>query len=182
MQKVVYWAFFFIVIALTLLIDQATKTWIVNNMMMYESRVPIPALGDFFRIIRSFNTGAAFGIFADASDIFLVIAVVVVVVMLFFYPRIPRGQWLLRFGMGLIVGGAVGNAIDRLIYGHVVDFINYRIPNVLSNVSNLADHAITIGVILILIDNILQERRERRQKQQAASTLPESSTDADPTP
>jgi signal peptidase II len=144
--------------------------------------VPIPALGDFFRIIRSFNTGAAFGIFAEASDIFLVIAVVVVVVMLFFYPRIPRGQWLLRFGMGLIVGGAVGNAIDRLIYGHVVDFINYRIPNVLSNVSNLADHAITIGVILILIDNILQERRERRQKQQAASTLPESSTDADPTP
>lgn len=182
MQKVVYWAFFFIVIALTLLIDQVTKTWIVNNMMMYETRVPIPALGDFFRITRSFNTGAAFGIFADASDIFLVIAVVVVVVMLFFYPRIPHGQWLLRFGMGLIVGGALGNAIDRMVYGHVVDFINYRIPNVLSNVSNLADHAITGGVILILIDNILQERRARRQKPQVTGALPDAPADTDPTP
>lgn len=164
MQKVVYWAFFFIVIALTLLIDQLTKTWVVQNMMMYESRVPIPALEDFFRITRSFNTGAAFGIFSESGEIFLVIAVVVVVVMLFVYPRIPKGQWLLRFGMALVAGGALGNAIDRLVYGHVVDFINYRIPNLFSNVSNLADHAITGGVILILIDNLLQEHRARRRQ------------------
>jgi len=182
MQKVVYWAFFFSVIGFALLIDQLTKTWIVQNMMLYESRIPIPALGDFFRITRTFNTGAAFGIFSESGEIFLVIAVVVVIVMLYVYPRIPHGQWLLRFGMGLVAAGALGNAIDRLVYGHVVDFINYRIPNLFSNVSNLADHAITGGVILILIDNLIQERRERRQKQATGSLADSSPADVDPTP
>ncbi len=180
MSKVMYWMFFFSVIGLTLLIDQLTKTWIVHNLMLYESRVPIPALGDFFRITRTFNTGAAFGIFSESGDIFLAIAVVVVMVMLYVYPRIPHGQWLLRFGMGLVAAGALGNAIDRLIYGHVVDFINYRIPNVFSNVSNLADHAITGGVILMIVDNLLQERRARRQKY-ATDASADSPADVDPT-
>lgn len=173
-KKLVYWIFFLSVILFTVAVDQWTKQFIVNNLMMYESRQPIPAIGEFFRITRSFNTGAAFGILSNASDIFLIIAVVIVSVILFLYPRLPQGQWLLRFALALIVGGALGNAIDRILYGHVVDFINYRIPNVISNVSNLADHAITGGVVLVLIHNLIQDRRERREKAAAASAQPDT--------
>ena len=157
-HKTRHWIFLFVLIAAVITADQLSKHWIVDNLRVGESRQPIPALSPFFQLTRSQNSGAAFGFLSQAGDIFLVIAMIVVVVMLYFYPRIPDNGRLSRIATGLICGGALGNAIDRVAYGHVIDFIHYQIPDLISNVSNLADHAIVLGVILIFIESWRSER------------------------
>ncbi|NDJ63213.1 MAG: signal peptidase II [Chloroflexi bacterium] len=144
-----------------LLLDQISKRWVVDNLVMGETFQPIPALVPFFQMTRSENTGAAFGLLPQAADLFLIIAVVVVVALILFYRQIPDHARFTRFGVGLVCGGALGNALNRLEYGAVVDFIHYQIPGVISNVSNLADHAIVIGVILIVIESWRADPDER---------------------
>jgi signal peptidase II len=154
---------------LVLLADQVSKRMIVDRLMLGETVQPIPALAPFFQITRGENVGAAFGFLPQAGDIFLIIAVVVVVALIIFYPRIPDRAVLTRIGVGLVCGGALGNALDRLQYGAVVDFIHYQIPGVISNVSNLADHAIVIGVLLIVVESW------RTEPKPAPNKLPEQS-------
>jgi signal peptidase II len=150
-----------VIVVAVLAVDRVTKEWIVQNLALGESRQPIPAIQDFFQITRSANTGAAFGLFSGAGDIFMVIAVVVVLAMFYFYPRLPANATATRIGIGLICGGALGNAIDRFRFDHVVDFIHYQIPGVISNVSNLADHAVVLGVLIVLLDSWRLERQDK---------------------
>jgi signal peptidase II len=157
-----YWLLLFAIIAAVLAADQLTKRLVVESLRVGESRQPIPALAPFFQLTRSHNTGAAFGFLPQVGDLFLVIAVVVVIAMIYFYPRISGPATLQRIGAGLICGGALGNAIDRIQYGLVVDFIHYQIPGLISNVSNLADHAIVIGVVFIFVDSWRKDRAEQR--------------------
>jgi signal peptidase II len=156
-------------------IDQVTKEWVIANIALYESITPIPALGDFFRLTHSFNTGAAFGIFPDAGDLFLVLSILIVFVLCYFYQRIPAEGVFTRVGVGLVIGGALGNIIDRIRHDHVTDFIHYTIPDLISNVSNLADHAIVLGVLLIIADSFRLERIEKKQ------TAPQSTGENPPT-
>jgi signal peptidase II len=151
-------------------LDQLSKAWVIDNLLVNESRQPIPALSPFFQITRSSNTGSAFGFLPQASDLFLLIAVVAVVAILYFYPRLPEGAWLMRAAMALIVSGALGNALDRIQHGQVIDFIHYQIPGLVSNVSNLADHAIVLGVALVFIDSWRSERRKPHRTQQEPTT------------
>jgi signal peptidase II len=146
-----HWAVLFSVIGLVLAADQLTKLYIESALAPGQTVVPIPALGDYFRIVRSHNTGAAFGFLPDAGWLFSIIAVAVSIGMLIAHRRMPAGDWGKRLAMGLVIGGALGNVIDRIRIDHVIDFINYRIPGVISNVSNIADHGIVGGVILLLI-------------------------------
>jgi signal peptidase II len=157
------WLTFFVILAAVLIVDQVTKSLVVNNLRLGDTLQPIPALSPVFQITYSQNSGAAFGILPQTGDLFLVIAVLVVIAMLFFYPRVPDENGLTRAAMGLVCGGALGNALDRIEYGAVIDFILYRIPNVISNVSNLADHAIVLGVLLILYDSWRTDRRKAAQ-------------------
>ena len=170
-RSIRHWLLLFAIIAVVLAADQLTKRFVDENLRLGETRQPIPALAPFFQITRSHNTGIAFGFLPQAGDLFLVIAVVVVIAMIYFYPRISGPATLQRIGAGLICGGALGNALDRLQYGMVIDFIHYQIPGVVSNVSNIADHAIVIGVVLIFIDSWLKDRAEQRElSAQAAET------------
>lgn len=155
------WLVLILIIAAVLVIDQATKRIVINTMRVGESRQPIPALVPYFQITRSENTGAAFGFLPQGGDVFLIIAVIVVSAMIYFYPRVPAQARLTQAAIGLICGGALGNALDRLEHGPVIDFIHYQIPGVLSNVSNLADHAIVLGVCLIFLDSWLAERAKK---------------------
>jgi signal peptidase II len=157
------WPFLIVGVLAILLVDQATKTLVVRSLVMYESVQPIPALYPVFQVTRSFNTGAAFGIFAGtvwAGRIFLVIAFVVSVILGWGYRKLTDRDWDARIATVMVVGGALGNAIDRVIYGHVVDFIHYTIPGVVSNVSNLADHAIVFGVFLMIWASWRAEEQE----------------------
>ena len=157
------WLGVIILIALVVLIDFVSKQSVSENLVLGETREPVELLSPYFQITLSYNTGAAFGMLPDAGNIFLLIAIVVVIGMLFFFNRIPDSANLTRVGIGLIVGGALGNALDRIQHGHVIDFIHYSLPQLnLSNVSNIADHAIVIGVILVLIDSWRLERLEKK--------------------
>ena len=152
------WVILVISLGLAALIDQIAKTWVLANLSPYESIQPIPALAPFFQLTRSSNTGAAFGILPMAGDVFLVVAVFIVVCMLWFLRSAPADARLTPFASGLVIGGAIGNILDRLQHGHVVDFIHYQIPNLISNVSNPADHAIVLGVLLIIAESLWRER------------------------
>jgi signal peptidase II len=156
------WILLFVVIGAVIAVDQITKHAVIDTLDIYETYEPIPAIGDFFQITRGENTGAAFGFLPDSGVLFLVIAVLVVLAMLYYYPRIPYDATLTRIAIGLICGGALGNALDRVQHGLVVDFIHYSIPGIISNVSNLADHAIVFGVIVMFFDSWRRERAQKR--------------------
>lgn len=157
------WLFLLIGVALVIAVDQASKTYITDRLALGESRQPIPALSPFFQVTRSYNTGAAFGFLPNAGDLFLVVALVVVAGLIVFYPRLPAEAQPTRFALMLICGGALGNALDRIQHGHVIDFIHYQIPGLISNVSNIADHAIVIGVIIVLLDSWRLDRLRMRR-------------------
>lgn len=164
------WLLLFAIIIVVLALDQITKEVVLANMLLGESIQPIPAISRFFQFTYSQNTGAAFGFLPQAGDFFLIVAAVVVTVMLFYYPRIPDGMTISRLAVGLICGGALGNAIDRIRHEAVIDFIHYQIPGVISNVSNLADHAIVLGVILIFIDSWRMDRQKSRLQNEMAES------------
>ena len=162
------WIKLFITIAIVLTADFLLKTWVVNTLPLGRSVQPIPALAPYFQLTYSQNTGAAFGFLPQAGDLFMVIGPIVVIAMLYFFPHVPEDGVLTRFAIGLICGGALGNATDRLRFGFVVDFIHYQIPPLISNVSNLADHAIVLGVILIFVESWLLDRHKAAQAEAVA--------------
>ena len=148
------WILALMLIIGTVAIDQATKQAIIERLDRYQSFTPIPAFEDVLRFTHSYNTGAAFGLLPQAGDLFLIMAIVIVIGMMIFYGRIADQAHITRMGIALICGGAIGNAIDRIQHGHVTDFIQYTIPAVnISNISNLADHFIVIGVILVIVES-----------------------------
>lgn len=157
------WVLLFGLMAFFIVVDQITKELVIQNIARYDAVIPIPFLSDFFEITHSYNTGAAFGIFPQAGGVFTVLAVLIVGGLLFYFPRIPDAGWPTRLGVAMISGGALGNVIDRLRHGHVTDFIHYQIPDLISNVSNLADHAIVLGVFIIVFDSFRLERIEKRE-------------------
>lgn len=164
------WLPLLLIIGAVLLVDQLTKRLIMERLYVGQTFAPIEALVPYFQLTYSENKGAAFGFLPQAGDIFLVIAVVVVIAMLVFYPRMPKEAVLSRFAIGLVCGGALGNALDRLEYGAVVDFVHLRIPNLISNVSNFADHAIVLGAVLIVLASW---RADRAASAAAQSASPE---------
>lgn len=172
MSQKLKWGVLILTCMLVILADQVSKQWVLDTMELGQTIIPIPALHPYFQFTRSFNTGAAFGIFPDGGDTFLVIAIVISAIILVFYYQAPADARLQQVSLALVLGGATGNVIDRYQHGHVIDFIHYRIPDLISNVSNLADHAIVIGVGLLLLDNILRERRQNREQAQDVADAP----------
>lgn len=165
------WLPLLLIIGAVLLVDQLTKRLIMERLYVGQTFAPVEALVPYFQLTYSENKGAAFGFLPQAGDIFLVIAVVVVIAMLVFYPRMPKEAVLSRFAIGLVCGGALGNALDRLQYGAVIDFIHYQIPGLISNVSNLADHAIVFGVLIIFVESWRND--PKKHEQIAAPEVPE---------
>lgn len=142
---------------LVLMLDQASKWLVLLALEPYESIALVPNLN----LTLMFNTGAAFSMLSDAGGwqrwLFVVLALGVSVALVIWLLRLKRGEHWLALGLALLIGGAVGNLIDRVIFGHVVDFIQVWapvIPLALFNpwpAFNIADSAITAGVILLLI-------------------------------
>jgi len=144
---------------LVIALDQTVKWLVQTRLSPGQSWEPIPAIASLIKITYSYNSGAAFGLFANASDLFLLLALITIGAFIFSYPKLPSHAWLSRVSIGLISGGAFSNALDRLRMGHVTDYVHVQLTPTFSNISNFADHAITIGVILLLVDQWLAERR-----------------------
>jgi signal peptidase II len=139
------------------LLDQWTKNWVRTNLALSETWMPWEALAPLARVIHWQNSGAAFGLFQDGGGIFAVVAVIVAGLIIYYFPRLEREDWALRLAMGLQLGGALGNLIDRLQHGHVTDFISVgSFP-----IFNIADSSITVGVIILMLDVWLSERNRQ---------------------
>lgn len=124
------------------MLDLATKTYIVRNMELGDS---LPVIENVFHITYINNPGAAFSILQHQTGLFIAVACLLVIAVFYYYPRLPQGYPLLHVGIGLQVGGAVGNLLDRIRSGYVTDFIDFRIWPVF----NVADMAIVFGVGLL---------------------------------
>lgn len=133
---------------LVVFLDQWTKQWVRQHLSIGESWNPWSWLSPYARVLHWHNSGAAFGLFQSGGGIFTILAVVVAVMIIYYFPRIGQGNWALRLAMGLQLGGAIGNLIDRLQHGFVTDFISVgKFP-----VFNVADASITLGVLILLFD------------------------------
>lgn len=130
--------------AVIITVDQWSKQYIESHMQLGMS---IPVIENVFHLTYVLNPGAAFGMLEHRTSFFIIVAVLLVAAVIYFYPRIPQGHRLLRIGIGLQVGGAVGNVIDRVKTGYVVDFFDFRIWPVF----NVADIAIVTGVGMIIL-------------------------------
>jgi signal peptidase II len=146
-----------------IVLDQAVKAWMVHHFTPFE-RVRVLSVLD---IILAYNTGAAFSFLSDAAGwqrwLFVVLALAVSAVLIGWMRRLRAPpQSLLASGLALIVGGAIGNMIDRLTFGRVVDFIHVHAGNAYFPAFNVADSAITVGAGLLLLDAWLEGRRTRQ--------------------
>jgi signal peptidase II len=176
-SAVVRWAVLLGPAAVVFAIDQLSKAWVMANLAVGETITPIPALADFLAITRSANRGAAFSFLPQAGDLFLIIALVMIAGILLFYRRMQFSRWIERFALGLLLGGVMGNALDRIRFGTVVDFVHLQIKPIISNVSNPADHAIVLGVGILFV---VQWLASRRQAQGKSSAAPAGQTDEPP--
>ena len=148
-------------LALILLIaDQFTKILILGDYQLGDSTV----VTSFFNIVRAHNTGAAFSFLADASGwqrwFFTGIGVVAVGVILWMLKAHP-GQKLFSFALACILGGAVGNVIDRVRYGYVVDFLDFYWGTWHFPAFNIADSAISVGAASLILDELLRVRKTK---------------------
>ena len=145
-----------------LVVDQITKYWFDNNLQMYERITVIP---DYFSWTLAYNTGAAFSFLAGASGwqrwLFTLIAVVVSVILVVWMKRLKSDETWLAVGLALVLGGALGNLVDRVVFGHVVDFILVHWENRwYFPAFNLADSAITVGAVLLALDMFKSKKPE----------------------
>jgi signal peptidase II len=135
-------------------LDQVTKAIVRNNIAIGDFWSPWPWLSPYFRIVHWYNTGVAFGMFQGMGIFFTLVAVVVSAAIIYYFPRVPASDWTLRLAMGLQMGGALGNMVDRIARGHVTDFISVGTFAVF----NIADSSITVGVFVLLLGVYLQFR------------------------
>jgi len=136
-----------------ILLDQASKAVVLNTMRLYES---IPVIPGFFNLTHIHNPGGAFGFLAGQSAVvrtffFLVVAFLAMGLILHFYFKTPPTHPILSAAFALIFGGAVGNLIDRLRFGRVVDFLDFYIGALHWPAFNVADSAITVGITVFVL-------------------------------
>jgi signal peptidase II len=145
-----------------IVLDQATKAWIIAHLELYQTMLLAP----FLEIMRTHNTGAAFSFLANATGwqrwMFIGLGLAVSIAVPW-WLRKENPHALIAVALSLIVGGAIGNVIDRVWHGHVIDFIHFHYLSFEFPAFNIADSSITCGAILILLDVLLDVRRKARK-------------------
>lgn len=151
-------------------LDQAVKLWAEQSLGPANSGKSIELLGGFFRFIYIKNSGASFGMLKDAPWLFAALAIVATIGIITWYQVQGTNDNWLRLGVGLILGGIVGNLSDRIFKnGAVTDMFNF--PDIeIFKVFNVADTAITFGVITILLTTLINAYREHKAEQSANAT------------
>lgn len=148
--------------SVVLLADQLTKLLVETKMSLNTTWEPFSNLGHLFRITHVANTGTAFGLFPNGSFLFGALAIIVGLFLLYYNHILPANQTALRLALGLQLGGALGNLIDRLRIGHVTDFLDFGWWPVF----NVADMAI-VGGVIVLAWMMLKEYQEEQKALQS---------------
>lgn len=193
------WPFHIGVIVFSIVADQLTKLWALAR-FTNETGAPnhdfINVIGEFVRFQLVFNKGAAFSSrpqdlmpFLPPWLFFLLISVVATVVLLWFYKSIDKRDWMSRLGVVMILGGAVGNFIDRMRLGMVVDFIDCDLPDFIMTrfpTFNVADSFVTVGVAIVILSPVvlkklhkqIKEEKEIEKQKLADSKAPEANQES----
>ena len=143
--------------AILVLADQISKTIVVKTMSLYES---IPVIQNFFHFTYITNDGMAFGInFPFGYYIFTSVSILLTLFLFWYLWSVRTHSIVIRLGISFIIAGAIGNLIDRIFLGAVIDFLDFMIGNFHWYVFNLADSYVTVGMVLVLIDSIILEKK-----------------------
>ncbi|MFC2950180.1 signal peptidase II [Virgibacillus sediminis] len=148
---------YYLLALIVVVIDQITKLAIIRTMEIGEQ---LTIIEGFFYFTSHRNAGAAWGIFQGQMLFFYIITLLVIVGVVYYMQRYARKDKLLATALGFILGGAIGNFIDRLLYQEVVDFLDVIIFGYDFPIFNIADSALTIGVILVIIGTIMEETKK----------------------
>lgn len=147
--------------SVVIILDQGTK-WLVRKFILGPFiQVEI---NEYLNIVEVWNRGVSFGLFSNDSrwtPFILCLLAFAIIVVLFFWLWNSE-TYLMVFALGIVIGGASGNVIDRLIWGHVFDFLDFHLMGYHWPAFNVADTAISVGVILILLDSFIAKREQKR--------------------
>ena len=144
---------------LVIVLDQLSKAWVLATLPEFQ---PVPVIEGYWNWFRTYNTGAAFSFLGGAGGwqkyVFVVLAVVISIVLARTLAKTSRGDWKTAIPFALVIGGAIGNVIDRLLHGHVIDFIQWYWRGHYWPTFNIADSAIVGGAVGIALFGLLQRR------------------------
>ena len=158
-----YWVFLVFCFGI-LLLDQWTKYVIVQKLALYHR---IEVIQGFFNLTHVRNTGGAFGIFGGekgglGSILFVIVSLIAIGCVLFLFIKIKENEKTLALSFSLVLGGAIGNLIDRFQYGEVVDFLDFYLSTYHWPAFNVADSAICIGIGLLALELLIWDKKEKR--------------------
>jgi len=149
---------------LVVVLDQLSKYWVVSSFQEFEVLTVWPV----FNLTLVYNTGAAFSFLSDAGGwqrwFFVAVGVIVSLAMVIWLARLGARERLTAYGLALVLGGAIGNLIDRILLGKVVDFLQWHWHDWYWPSFNVADSAITLGVVLLLADGLFAGKQGRELK------------------
>ena len=153
---------FYGIALIVVILDQITKWMVVKNMELGER---IAIWDPWFGLLSHRNRGAAWGMLEGQMWLFTIVTIGVIIGIIYFYHKEAKGKPFFQVSLMLLLGGAIGNFIDRLYYGEVVDFVDVLIPiiNYHFPIFNIADAALTIAVIMLLIAIIMEDRAEKKK-------------------
>jgi len=141
--------------------DRITKTWVVENIPVGTAR---PIAGDYIRIVHAQNTGAAFGLLPERTTLLSILSVVAVLAIVYYYRQIASSSWIVSATLGMQLGGASGNLLDRVTQGYVVDFVDVGVGDIRFWAFNVADSSIVVGIVLVTAALWFEERRASATK------------------
>lgn len=147
---------YYLIAIIVIAIDQWSKWLVIKYMDLYEQ---IPIIDNFFYLTSHRNKGAAWGILQGQMNFFYVITVIFVIGIIYYLHKYAKGHQWLAISLSLILGGAIGNFIDRLFRKEVVDFLDVIIFNYDYPIFNIADSALVVGVILFAIISFIEEKK-----------------------
>ncbi len=169
------WVAFGGVALLVIAVDQISKLFIDANFALSSVNpspgyaAPTPVIGEFVRIAKSYNAGGIFGLFGNSAPVLALSSLFVIGLILVYQWREGNRSWLLTLALALLLGGAIGNFIDRIRLGWVVDFVDMGIGDARFYTFNVADSAISIALLLLIVIAVFHERQTRRRPAQEAA-------------
>jgi len=159
-----YWILLIVFLGIIAL-DQSTKLIIQQTLPLHQK---VEIISGFFNLIHVRNTGGAFGIFGGekgpmGSVLFVVASLIAVGILVILFLRVKEHEKTLTFSLALLLSGAIGNLIDRVSYGEVVDFLDFHVSSYHWPAFNIADSAISIGIGLMALELLIKERKKPRK-------------------
>jgi signal peptidase II len=170
------WGLFIAVAIIVVIADQLSKLWIDASFAVTSVHAspgqpqPTPVIGEFVRIAKTYNTGGIFGLFGDTAAILALTSTVVIgLIVVYQWREGTRSAWPLSLALGLLFGGAIGNFIDRVRLGAVIDFVDMGLGDWRFYTFNVADSAISTALLLLILMGLFGERIAARLQDRPAS-------------